>query len=441
LIYSYNADDLELIKSAKLNCLIRAGSGILKGEILNVCSNGVISFHHADNSVNRGGPPGFWEVYEKNPRTGFVIQRLNEELDGGEILYRGYVVTQWLYSLNQANLYEVSNPLFHNVLDDLTSDEVNVNIEKKTPYCYPLFKSPQIFDILRYVAQTLIILTKKIFRKLIGNAFRWGVAYQYSESWKDVTLWRSVKIPNPKNRFLADPFLFTKDGRTYCFLEDYDNGSKKGSIAAYEILPNGFKELGIVLEEDFHLSFPFIFEYKNEIYMCPETHEKNEIRVYKCLEFPFKWSFHVTLMRNVDAADTMIFEREDGWWLFTNLDKSPVGDHNSQLHIFHSNNPLSVNWTPHEANPVIFDPLRSRNGGLIHDGEDVYRVFQRQGFDMYGEASGIAKIVTLTLSHYEEEHYAEIPARFFRDIHGTHTYNFSGGVVVFDYLEISNYRS
>ena len=68
--------------------------------------------------------------------------------------------------------------------------------------------------------------------------------------------------------------------------------------------------------------------------MCPETHEKNEIRVYKCLEFPFKWSFHVTLMRNVDAADTMIFEREDGWWLFTNLDKSPVGDHNSQLHIF-----------------------------------------------------------------------------------------------------------
>ena len=67
-----------------------------------------------------------------------MIQRLNEELDGGEILYRGYVVTQWLYSLNQANLYEVSNPLFHNVLDDLTSDEVNVNIEKKllivTPY-------------------------------------------------------------------------------------------------------------------------------------------------------------------------------------------------------------------------------------------------------------------------------------------------------------------
>ena len=75
-----------------------------------------------------------------------------------------------------------------------------------------------------------------------------------------------------------------------------------------------------------------------------------------------------------------------------------------------------MNWTP-LANPVIFD-IRSRNGGLIHDGEDVYRVFQ-QGFDMYGEASGIAKIVTLTLSHYEEEHYAEIPA-LFRDIHGTH---------------------
>jgi len=46
-------------------------------------------------------------------------------------------------------------------------------------------------------------------------------------------------------------------------------------------------------------------------------------------------------MKNVSAADTMIFMRDNAWWLFTNIDNSGVGDHNCQLHIFSADNPLS----------------------------------------------------------------------------------------------------
>ena len=62
---------------------------------------------------------------------------------------------------------------------------------------------------------------------------------------------------------------------------------------------NESKFLGPVLEENFHLSFPYIFEYKDKIFMCPETHQKKEIRIYICEDFPLKWKFHKTLIKKL----------------------------------------------------------------------------------------------------------------------------------------------
>ena len=339
LVYRYDEEDIERIKELNLDLLVRGGGGILRGDILDVCPNGVISFHHADNEINRGGPPGFWEVYEKSPRTGFIIQRLKNELDGGDVLYKGFVSTSWFYSLNLAKLYEVANPFFHQVLDDITSEKQKLSVYGKTPYSYPLYKTPSVFQTLIYILKTSKVFASKISRKIQGKSFRWGVAYQFSEKWDDITLWRSKKIANPKNRLLADPFVIKKNGAHFCFVEDLDYRTNKGSISAYKITSSSCDSLGIVLEEDFHLSFPFIFEYQNELFMCPETHEKGEIRLYKCTEFPTKWEFHKTLMKDVCAADSIIFQRDNIWWLFTNIDKSVVGDCDCQLHIFSADNP------------------------------------------------------------------------------------------------------
>ena len=96
LFYTYTEIDLQKIRSLNLNLLIRGGSGILKGEILELCKNGIISFHHGDNDFYRGGPPGFWEIINKETRTGFIIQRLGNELDNGEVLFKGYFTTHWI---------------------------------------------------------------------------------------------------------------------------------------------------------------------------------------------------------------------------------------------------------------------------------------------------------------------------------------------------------
>ena len=441
VVYRYTDYDIKKIEEAGLDLLVRAGSGILRGEILTICPNGIISFHHADNDVNRGGPPGFWEVYLKNPRTGFIIQRLKNELDGGDVLYKGYITTSWLYSLNLANLYEISNPFLHHVIEDITSIKSTLNVQEKSPYSWQLYRNPNTTQIIVYLINTVKIFCSKLLRKIANKSYRWSVAYQFTENWRDVTLWRSKKIPNPKNRFLADPFLVKRNGVHYCFVEDYDYATKKGCISVYEITRKKCKELGVALTEDFHLSYPFIFQYKDELFMCPETHEKREIRIYKCEDFPLKWKFYKTIMKDVSAVDSSIFFHANKWWLFSNIDKSPVGDHGSQLHIFFSSDPLSDDWIPHDKNPVIFNSFNGRNGGLIQENNKTFRVYQRQGFDMYGEASGVAKINTLTPDSYLENSLFEIEPEFFPNIEGTHTYSFSEGLLAFDYVEVSKNKT
>ena len=45
------------------------------------------------------------------------------------------------------------------------------------------------------------------------------------------------------------------------------------------------------------MSYPQVFKWGDEFYMVPETVAAYEVRLYKALEFPFKWVFVKTLMK------------------------------------------------------------------------------------------------------------------------------------------------
>ena len=112
-------------------------------------------------------------------------------------------------------------------------------------------------------------------------------------------------------------------------------------------------------------------------------------------------------------------------------------DHNSQLQIFYSDNPLSEKWNSHSLNPVIFDSNQSRNGGLIIENEKIFRVFQRQDFDNYGSELGVSRINLITPTKYSEECLFEIKPLFFKALKSTHTFNYHKGLVVIDFCRIS----
>ena len=434
-IYRYSEKDIAKIQGRELDLLIRFGSGILRGEVLHSSRYGILSFHHADNDYNRGGPPGFWEVYNRNPKTGFILQLLNEELDGGDVIFKGNINTLPTYIMNRHKLYSKSSVFLHYNVERLLEQKGKLPVYPKQPYSDRLFTTPTVSVQLSYLFFTTLFALTLLLKKTMRRTDKWSVAYQFCENWRDVALHKSRIVKNPLNRFFADPFIVQRGGRNFCFVEDYDFSERKGKISVLELSPNGEEYLGIALEDDFHLSYPFVFECDGDLFMCPETHARKDIRLYRCREFPLKWELEIILMNNVDAADTSIFKKDGKWWMFTNLCSARIGDHNSELHIFSSTDLLKGHWTPHPMNPVIFDAERGRNGGLILQKKAIYRVFQKHGWGVYGESCGVAKITNLTEQHYNEETQFLLQPQFFRGVRGIHTFNQQNGIVVFDFLK------
>jgi hypothetical protein len=437
-VYRYSSEDVQKIKDHNIDVLIRCGSGILRGDILTSTKYGILSFHHADNRINRGGPPGFWEVYGKEDSTGFVIQQLTDELDGGQVLFRGCFATKYYYLLNQANLYRKSNFYLKKILSDLAESRNLPQSFESFPYFDRLYKRPNLKNQIFYFVNLMILILNKIILKfLLRKNFRWGVAFKFT-NWKNLVMWKSVRIKNPKNHFLADPFVISKDDRTYCFVEDYDFKISQACISLYELKDTEAIAHGQVIVEPFHMSYPYVFEYQSRYYMVPETCEKRGIRLYVADHFPFKWKFLYTLIDNVDAADTTIFEKDGIWWLFTNIDPTNSSDHSSELFIYFSDSPLTQNWMPHPKNPIFCDSLRARMGGILFDEKLIYRVSQKQGFNMYGECLNINKIIQLSKTEYLEELQLTIKPNFFSGLRGTHHMHGNNHVTVFDFVEKTN---
>lgn len=436
LVVRYPAEDIEQVRSLNLDMIIRGNAaGILRGDILKSSKEGIISFHHGDNRWNRGGPPGFWEVYFRKPSTGFIIQMLTAELDGGSVIFRGNMPTRRSYLENLVSLYNESTPCMANIILQYAATNQLPPAKEKMPYGGALLITPTFTQSISYLIRTSGIYLHIALKKIIGKREKWGVAFTKG-SWRDTIMRRGMRIKNPKNHFFADPFVITKNNKTICFVEDYDYQKKKGHITAIEITDKkNYEVLGTVIEEDFHMSFPYIFEYENELYMVPETVEAQAIRLYKCLEFPFKWTYQNDILSNISAVDTMIFELDGRWWLLSNMAENQHRDHCTRLMAYYSDNPLSGEWTAHQNNPLIFDSEIARNGGILNiKSKTPIRVRQKQGFDAYGVAMTLAKINDLTESSYNEEQITEITPDFFPRIKGCHHIHSNDEYTVYDYF-------
>jgi hypothetical protein len=433
----YPDDDVERIRGLQLDLILRGtGTGIYRGSILTAATNGIISFHHGDNRWNRGGPPGFWEVFFKRAATGFIIQILTEQLDGGDVIFRGEAPTKRSYTENMVNLFDVANPFMARIISDYAATKRLPPVLPRAPFSTGLLKTPKFSVTVRYVARmVLLFLALVTKRKVLGRHLRWSVGFVPSD-WKEANLAKGCVIRNPRGRFLADPFVARREAQTAIFVEDYHYSSRKGVISAVRVLPDGAYEIiPGVLEEDFHLSFPYLFEYAGELYMVPESHESQSIRLYKCMRFPDKWEYQMDLMAGVSAVDTMVFEHAGAWWLLTNIAPENSQEHGSALYAFRADTPLSARWQEHVANPVQFSATFGRNGGLLKGRHgETYRVRQRYGYAKYGVGASIAKIAQLDEHVYREEVYCEIEPHFMSGLVGTHHLHSDGTHTVFDFV-------
>ena len=430
-VYRFSDEDVARIRAEGFDLLLRCGSGILRGSILECARLGILSFHHGDNRINRGGPAGFWEIYHRQERTGFVLQRLNEELDGGDVIMRGYIPTQDTHLINSATLYAKSFYRLRALLTRIAQTGELPEPEAHYPYTGKPLSAPDLRQMLTYLCRQAARSTRAKVRKALHYRERWDV-YFTAAGWRSAVMWRGTRLTNPAGHFLADPFVVTREGRTCVFAEDFVFSTGKGHITAFEITDGTGLELGAALKEDFHLSFPFLFEFDGGLFMCPESREAGEIRIYECVKFPLEWRLKTVVMRNVVAADTMVFQKNGLWWMLANISQTEPHDCSSELYLYWATTPLTDDWKPHPQNPVVNDPLSARNGGLLVDDRELVRVAQSPRIGSYGATARLFRITRLTPDEYVEEPVSNITPDFARGIHGSHHFHSNGRYSVWD---------
>lgn len=140
----------------------------------------------------------------------------------------------------------------------------------------------------------------------------WQIAYRIKDE-KEFHL-----IPNPPYAWAADPFLVEFQEKIYLFAELYLYKSERNGVIGYCEYNNGvFGEWIVTMDRHWHLSYPNIFVYRNELYMCPESYQREDVSVYKLREFPDNWIKTDTLIENEKCVDTTFFSYKGEIYLFT----------------------------------------------------------------------------------------------------------------------------
>lgn len=433
---------IEEIKKYKLDLIIKIGTGIPGRDILKFSRYGMWSFYHPEHPLINGGIAGVWEVLDKHDETeihliihtakeGQILLNKSTFFTNNSSIYRNKDNYHWrassLIPMKIQELYEMGEEAFFKQIKSLNE--------------HPPFYSNKQNSIPGYI--DLLFFFHKMALKKISNKLRdlfyfdqWIILFKLNSSDNISTSFSQFKkIIPPKDRFWADPHIIKRNGKYYIFMEELKYAENKGNICVIEMDEQGnytgpFK----VLEQDYHLSYPFLTEDQGTLYMIPETKQNNTIELYKCTDFPLKWELEKVLINNIKAVDPTIIFRDNKYWLFCDVTRTQGPSALEEMFIFYSDELVSDRWISHPQNPIISDKKRSRSAGNFFTWKDkLYRPSQ-DCFKHYGQSMKINQVIELTENSYKEEVVDSILPDWDNNILCTHTINSVDRLTVIDAL-------
>lgn len=204
--------------------------------------------------------------------------------------------------------------------------------------------------------------------------------------------------------YVADPFLFVEEGAWHMFFEIYNEDRTPDAPIGHATSSDGLEWSydRIVLKKKVHTSFPLVWKYQSEYYMCPPSGKRVEL--YKAQAFPHEWT-HIGNTIDVEyySHDPTFVRYQDRWWLFTERD-------NRNVMVYHSTDLEREGWTAHEQNPVVTDRLSAgRQGGRpIVRGNRLYLYFQ-DSVENYGDRIRCYEVTDLSPSIYRDRELSTSP--------------------------------
>ncbi|MFH1121540.1 MAG: hypothetical protein V1775_17105 [Bacteroidota bacterium] len=428
-------DDVRDILEHKPDFILKFGFGIIRGSILQAAPFGIWSFHHGDEQKFRGIPPAFYEILFNDRITGAVLQRLTETLDGGIILRKGYFRTinhSWKANLEQAISLSITWPADvcseiiaqHTFPSETDSVMVQAPIYREpTNFTFSVFLVRQVFNKIKFHLRELLFAEK--WQTGLVKARPADLVSDYTCTIDDAdVLWLGA---NEHERYFADGFALKEESRLLLVFEDYNYKTRKAVLSSswFTERESLFTRPVQVLEEPWHLSYPFLFRSEGQTWCMPESLNHGAIELYRFDSLTGNMIHHRTLVKGLAAADPTLVFHQNHWFLFF----TPSHATNVELHIWHSDT-LESPFKPHELNPVKADIANARPAGPFFtlDGK-LYRPAQDCS-QTYGGRVVINEVKLLT-----ESEFLEMPVTYLKPpagYSGLHTLSFAGDFLYFD---------
>lgn len=224
----------------------------------------------------------------------------------------------------------------------------------------------------------------------------------------------------------ADPLIFQYKNEEYVFMEAFERSTGLGRIAVSQVGEEGWKPPEIILKENFHLSFPMIFEHRGILYMIPETSTADKVILYECKEFPMKWEKRAEFFQGRKLVDIVPVRKEESTvtFLASECEKDSLRVRFQAFTInFDSNCAVELK----EYNCCQEYNFISRNGGVMVNGQ---LVLQKSTQAVYGYSILFAKsdeVLPCNVDIIREIKPADIKLynNKIKHIIGTHTYSCS----------------
>ena len=134
-----------------------------------------------------------------------------------------------------------------------------------------------------------------------------------------------ISIPHNKQYWFADPLLFSSGGHEFLFCEAFNKKTMKGDIGVFDCLSNEPSCCSIIIQNNYHMSFPYVFEHSGFFYMIPETSENRTIELYKADNFPLEWRKKAVLISGLSLVDTVVFEIDSNLYLYSYENDRMIG--------------------------------------------------------------------------------------------------------------------
>lgn len=179
----------------------------------------------------------------------------------------------------------------------------------------------------------------------------------------------------------ADPFLLRD---RYVIYESYRHDEKIGRIEYLDLATNKRK---LLLDNQVHCSFPFLYTYKNRIFMVPEEQQLKKLSAYELLVDDIDGSINIVdelpICNGRSIVDCMMFFADGSYFALYNEDVGAIGDPGGVLKLSqfdHRTRQLS------NEKLISCDVRYNRNAGSIKVfGSNILFVSQLKNTGSYGD--------------------------------------------------------